>query len=259
MAHPPRSTHPPPPCAAASIFFFPHAHAHARPPEPALLTTCVCSGERHAVAARPPPPLAAAAAPRRPHPHRMARQAAANSGASRPIVRLLGASIGIDVGVRCVGASASATPLPTRISTIALRAVTWAATYAISSHTHQERPARTFRLLHIVQVYRDLGAASTSTLSRLYSERISARMPLPTARAAWTAHALGPARRTLLLALSRHCTACTSPDIIVSASSVAGQPFAPRGPRGLLTHSARRAAPSCSLSRAIVLRAPLPT
>ena len=83
--------------------------------------------------------------------------------------------------------------------------------------------------------------------------------PLPTARAAWTAHALGPARRTLLLALSRHCTACTSPDIIVSASSVAGQPFAPRGPRGLLTHSARRAAPSCSLSRAIVLRAPLPT
>jgi len=120
------------------------------------------------------------------------------------------------------------TPLPTRISTIALHAVTWAATYAIGSHTHPERPARTFRLLHIVQVYRDLGAASTSAPSRLYSERISARMPLPTARAAWTAHALGPARRTLLLALSRHCTACTSPDIIVSASSVAGQPFEER-------------------------------
>ena len=80
-----------------------------------------------------------------------------------------------------VRSALNTTPLPTRISTIALHAVTWAATYAISSHTHQERPARTFRLLHIVQVYRDLGAASTSALSRLYSERISARMPLPTA------------------------------------------------------------------------------
>ena len=37
-----------------------------------------------------------------------------------------------------------------------------------------------------------------------------------------------PGARPLLLALSRHCTACTSPDIIVSASSVAGQPFEER-------------------------------
>jgi hypothetical protein len=74
----------------------------------------------------------------------------------------------------------------------------------------------------------------------------------------------GPPARSVSCTLYK-CTAISarpalphSLDCTVSASPRAC-PFPPRGPRGLLTHSARRAAPSCSLSRAIVLRAPLPT